>query len=84
MKKRNRADSFVIEQMLAHSPNDEVAKAYDREEYLDECRAQYQVWADIVLEGAPLTLKQGSWSSKLGVNISDYRSKSQFLSRLVA
>lgn len=53
MKKRNRADSHVIELMLAHLPPGEVARAYDREEYLDERRALFQVWADIVMEKAP-------------------------------
>ena len=38
MKKRNRMDSYIIELMLAHSPPDEVASAYDREEYLEERR----------------------------------------------
>ena len=51
MKKRNRVDSYVIELMLAHSPPDEVASAYDREEYLEERRELAQIWADIVLEG---------------------------------
>ena len=52
MKKRNRRDGYVVDLMLGHQPPGAVASAYDRELYLDERRALYQVWADIMLEGA--------------------------------
>jgi integrase len=78
MKKRNRVDSNVIELMLAHSPPDEIASAYDREEYLEERRELAQIWADIVLDGAPSAAgllatprRRGNGRTKMKLNEED-------------
>lgn len=51
MNERFKADRFVIDLMLAHSPKDRVEAAYNRAAYIDRRRELAQEWADLILEG---------------------------------
>lgn len=46
-------DRFVIDFMLAHVPKDDVEAAYNRALYLNRRIELAQIWADLLLEGAP-------------------------------
>ncbi|MFT8334722.1 MAG: integrase arm-type DNA-binding domain-containing protein [Acetobacter orientalis] len=51
MNERSPQDHAIIELMLAHSPKDKVASAYNRAQHLERRRELAQIWADIILEG---------------------------------
>lgn len=53
MNDRYRADSKIIDLMLAHVPKDKVEGAYNRAAYIDRRRELIQIWADLLLEGMP-------------------------------
>ena len=53
MNERNHADFAVVEMVLAHTPQNEVAAAYNRARYLTQRRAMLREWADMLLEGMP-------------------------------
>lgn len=53
MNERYRADKPVIDLMLAHVPKDKVEGAYNRALHLERRRELAQIWADLILEGAP-------------------------------
>ena len=59
MNERNPADRDVIEAMLAHTPKDAVAAAYNRTSYAARRREIAQEWGDLLMAGvaAPVTLK---------------------------
>ncbi len=48
-----REDEAIIELMLAHVPKNKVKAAYDRAEHLERRIELAQIWADLILEGAP-------------------------------
>jgi integrase len=47
------ADRFVIDFMLAHVPKDDVEAAYNRALYLRRRVELAQIWADLLMDGAP-------------------------------
>ncbi|MDQ0510857.1 tyrosine-type recombinase/integrase [Ancylobacter amanitiformis] len=51
MNERHPADRPVIEMILAHTPENKVAAAYNRALYLDRRRELLQEWADLLLDG---------------------------------
>lgn len=51
MNERYPQDHAFIELMLAHSPKDKVASAYNRALHLERRRLIAQTWSDIILEG---------------------------------
>ncbi|MCP1216766.1 integrase arm-type DNA-binding domain-containing protein [Acetobacter orientalis] len=51
MNERYPQDHAIIELMLAHSPKDKVASAYNRAQHLERRRELAQIWSNIVLEG---------------------------------
>lgn len=53
MNECNPADKAVIELMLAHVPKDKVEGAYNRALHLARRKKLAQIWADMLLEGAP-------------------------------
>ena len=53
MNEKFKTDHAVIELMLAHRPKDKVKAAYDRALHAERRRELAQIWADMVLEGAP-------------------------------
>ncbi|MBB6488770.1 tyrosine-type recombinase/integrase [Rhizobium lusitanum] len=48
-----RDDEAIIELMLAHVPKNKVKAAYDRAEHIDRRVELSQIWANLILEGAP-------------------------------
>ena len=52
MNERHRADTGVIDLMLAHVPKDKVEGAYNRALHLTRRRELAQAWADLILNGA--------------------------------
>ena len=54
-------DREVINLMLAHVVEDKVEGAYNRAAHMDRRRELAQIWADIIMEGAPAadTLLEG-------------------------
>lgn len=53
MNELHPEDRFVIDFMLAHVPKDDVEAAYNRALYLKRRVELAQIWADMLLEGAP-------------------------------
>ncbi|MEJ0046988.1 MAG: tyrosine-type recombinase/integrase [Rhodospirillales bacterium] len=53
MNERYRADRQVIDLMLAHASDDKTEAAYNRAMLMDRRRELAQIWADLLLEGAP-------------------------------
>ena len=53
MNERNPADRDVIELMLAHTPKDAVASAYNRATHMQRRREIAQEWADLLMDGRP-------------------------------
>ena len=53
MNDRFRADRPIIDLMLAHIPPNTSESAYNRAEHLARRRELSQIWADLILEGAP-------------------------------
>lgn len=49
MNERSRADRWVIDQMLAHTPKDPVEAAYNRSTNIDRRREIAQEWADLLM-----------------------------------
>ncbi len=53
MAERHPQDQAIIDLMLAHTPKDAVAAAYNRAEFWPRRRELAQEWADLLLEGFP-------------------------------
>ncbi|WP_159953064.1 integrase arm-type DNA-binding domain-containing protein [Rhizobium sp. 18065] len=53
MNERFKSDKAVIDLMLAHVPKDKVEGAYNRALHLDRRAELAQLWADLILDGAP-------------------------------
>jgi integrase len=53
MNERFPADRAVIDLMLAHVPDNKVEGAYNRALHLNRRAELAQLWADLILEGAP-------------------------------
>jgi integrase len=53
MNERFPADRPIIDLMLAHTPKDKVEAAYNRAKHLERRTELAQIWADLILEGAP-------------------------------
>ncbi|QXX74281.1 integrase arm-type DNA-binding domain-containing protein [Methylovirgula sp. HY1] len=53
MNERFRGDRAVIDLMLAHVKGDKTEAAYNRALHLDRRRELAQIWADLLLDGAP-------------------------------
>lgn len=53
MNERHREDQSIIDQMLAHTPKDQVQAAYNRARHLRRRRELAQIWADLLVEGLP-------------------------------
>lgn len=47
------ADRHIIDLMLAHAPQDKTEAAYNRALHMTRRRELAQLWADVLLEGAP-------------------------------
>ncbi|MBY3564108.1 tyrosine-type recombinase/integrase [Rhizobium laguerreae] len=47
------ADRAIVDLMLAHVPKDRVESAYNRALHINRRKELAQLWADIILEGAP-------------------------------
>ena len=52
LNERYPADRDVIELLLAHKPENEVAAAYNRAKHLQRRRELLKIWASLVLDGA--------------------------------
>lgn len=52
MNERHRPDADILDLMLAHSPKDEIAAAYNRAEHFPRRRELAQIWADLALADA--------------------------------
>lgn len=57
MNERHPADRDVIELVLAHKPENEVAAAYNRAKHLSRRRDLLQTWADLILLNARPAIK---------------------------
>ncbi|MBB4272768.1 tyrosine-type recombinase/integrase [Rhizobium mongolense] len=53
MNERYPADRAIVDLMLAHVPKDRVESAYNRALHIGRRKELAQLWADIILEGAP-------------------------------
>lgn len=53
MNERFPADRAVIDRMLAHVEKDKVESAYNRAEHMRRRAELAQIWADLIMEGAP-------------------------------
>lgn len=53
MNERFPADRAIIDLMLAHTPKDKVEAAYNRARHLERRAELAQIWADLILDGAP-------------------------------
>lgn len=53
MNERFPADRAIIDRMLAHTPKDKVESAYNRAEHMARRAELSQIWADLIMEGAP-------------------------------
>lgn len=53
MNEKFPADRAIIDFMLAHVPKDQIEAAYNRALYLRRRQELAQLWADILMEGAP-------------------------------
>jgi integrase len=53
MNERYPTDRAIIDFMLGHVPKDQVERAYNRALYLDRRVELAQLWADLVMRGAP-------------------------------
>ncbi|TWD45892.1 hypothetical protein FB480_1177 [Agrobacterium vitis] len=47
------ADRAIIDLMLAQTPKDKVEAAYNRARHLERRGELAQIWADLILDGAP-------------------------------
>ena len=56
MNERYREDQAVIDLMLAHIPRNTVEAAYNRALHIKRRRELACIWADLVLDGAPLAV----------------------------
>lgn len=66
------ADRAVIDFMLAHVPKDKIEAAYNRALYLDRRKELAQLWADIIMDGAPSAEELLAGPRKI-LNPNDYR-----------
>ena len=53
MNEREPSDRALIDLMLAHSPKDQVERAYNRAAHMSRRRALAQAWGDLLLDRMP-------------------------------